>query len=111
MKYPFIIVIPALKVNAMALFPFILVKEAALKHDEVLIRHERIHLRQEAELLVIPFYVLYIMSYLLNRIRFKEHDQAYRHIIFEREAYANEAIPDYLQKRKFWAWIRSKSIG
>jgi hypothetical protein len=105
MKYPFIIIVPALRVNAMALFPFILVKEAAFKDDEVLIRHERIHLRQEVELLIIPFYLLYLFNYLIGLIRFREHDKAYRAIIFEREAYSNEATPNYLKKRKFWAWI------
>ena len=106
MQYPFIIIMPALKVNAMALFPFILVKEASFKHDEVLIRHERIHLRQELELLVIPFYVLYLFNYLVNLIWFKNHDRAYRNIIFEREAYTNESIKGYLKKRKLWAWVK-----
>ncbi len=90
----------------MALFPFILVKEASFRHDEVLIRHERIHLRQEVELLVIPFYVLYLFNYGVNLIRFKDHNKAYRQIIFEREAYTNEAIPGYLKKRKLWAWVK-----
>jgi hypothetical protein len=106
MQYPFIIIMPALKVNAMALFPFILVKEDSFKYDEVLIRHERIHLRQEAELLLIPFYVLYLFNYLVNLIWFKNHDRAYRNIIFEREAYTNEAVPGYLKKRKLWAWLK-----
>lgn len=106
MQYPFIIVVPALRVNAMALFPFILVKEVAFKHDDVLIRHERIHLRQEVELLVIPFYVLYLFNYGVNLIRLKDYNKAYRQIIFEREAYTNEAVPGYLKKRKLWAWLK-----
>ena len=106
MKFPFIIVVPALKVNAIALFPFILIRETALKNDPVLIRHEIIHLRQEIELLIIPFYLIYFFNYLLNLIRLKDHYRAYREIIFEREAYANEATAGYLEKRKLWAWMK-----
>jgi hypothetical protein len=99
-----IIVVPFLKVAGMALYPFILVQHKDLLKDELLIRHESIHLRQEAELLIIPFYLLYLASYLFNLIKYKNHNQAYMAIYFEREAYANEASRDYLSRRKFWAW-------
>ncbi|NCD69410.1 hypothetical protein GSY63_08590 [Mucilaginibacter sp. R11] len=103
-RYP-IIVAPFLKVAGIALFPFILVSNKQLLEDEVLMRHETIHLKQEAELLVIPFYLLYALSYCINFVRYRNHSRAYEMIWFEREAYANEYNTDYLYKRKLYAWI------
>jgi hypothetical protein len=105
MKYP-VITAPFLKVDGMALFPFILVKKQSMKQDEVLIRHETIHLRQAAELLVIPFYLLYLINYIINRLKYDNHHQAYMHIVFEREAYQQERNTTYLQTRKLYAWAR-----
>lgn len=101
-----IIIAPFLKVSAMALFPFILIKEKGMAGDAVLINHERIHLRQQAELLVIPFYLLYLLNYLFNLLMYRSHHKAYIHIVFEREAYANETNIDYLKQRKWQAWRR-----
>jgi len=103
--YP-ILIVPSLPANGMALFPFILVKEKASKFDEAVIRHEIIHLRQQLELLVLPFYVFYLINYLYNRTIFNNHHQAYMNIVFEREAYANDAFPDYLSSRNLFSWIR-----
>ncbi len=90
----------------MAVFPFILVRTRQLMTDEVLIRHETIHLRQAAELLVIPFYLLYLINYLVGLIRYGDHHRAYMHIVFEREAYAHEADMRYLNQRRSWAWMK-----
>ena len=105
MAYP-IIVAPFLQVDGMAVFPFILVKKSAFKQDTVLIRHETIHLKQAAELLVLPFYLLYLLNYMMNRFRYKTHHDAYMSIVFEQEAYRHEYDADYLQTRRFWAWCR-----
>lgn len=102
----FIILIPFLPAAGMALFPFILVKTAGLKTNKIIINHENIHLRQQLELLLVPFYVLYLLNYLLNLLYYMKHDKAYRNIVFEREAYTHERDLQYLPKRKFWAWIR-----
>ena len=106
MSFPFIIVVPALKVDGMALFPFILVRNAQLKENPILIRHETIHFWQEVELLIIPFYILYLANYIVNRFKHQNHHKAYLNIVFEREAYMNEANPNYLKKRKAWAWFK-----
>ncbi len=103
---PPVIVAPWLKVDGMALFPFILVRNRQLMTDEVLIRHETIHLRQAAELLVIPFYLLYLINYLIGFVRYRDHHRAYMHIIFEREAYAHENDRQYLKQRRLWAWTK-----
>jgi hypothetical protein len=69
------------------------------------LQHEHIHLRQQRELLVLPFYLLYLLHYLVNIIRYRNHNKAYRHICFEREAYACEVQADYLKNRKWMSWI------
>jgi hypothetical protein len=104
-RYP-VLVVPSLPANGMALFPFILVKEEASKQDQVMLRHEIIHLRQQLELLILPFYFFYLLNYLYNRSLFISHHQAYMNIVFEREAYANDAFPDYLTNRKLFSWIK-----
>ena len=102
-SYP-VIVVPSLRANGMALFPFILVKLEKSRFDKVMIRHEIIHLRQQLELLVIPFYFFYLLNYLCNRTVYSDHDEAYMNIVFEREAYANDAFPGYLKQRKLFSW-------
>lgn len=102
-----ILVASFMKPAGMALYPFILVKRADLKNNKVLIRHEQIHLEQQKELLVLPFYLIYLTCYLYNLCLFKNHHKAYMEIPFEREAYQHEAEADYLVKRKSWAWLQS----
>lgn len=101
-----IVVVPRLSVAAIAIYPFILVKTAAYKNDDVLINHEKIHHRQQLELLILPFYILYFIHYLVNLIAYKSHYQAYLHIVFEKEAYAEECNLQYLAKRELFAWLK-----
>ena len=70
-------------------------------------RHETIHFKQWMELGIVGFALLYILSYLYNLIKFRNGEQAYRMIIFEREAYLNEDDTSYLETRRPYAWIRS----
>ena len=90
--------------SAMALYPFILVKREEMKQDSVLINHERIHHRQQLELLIVPFYVLYGINYLYNLMRYRNHYKAYHQIVFEREAFAMDKDTGYLKHRKLWAF-------
>ena len=94
-----------LHVGALALFPFIFIKSTLDENrKKILINHERIHLRQQLEMLILPFYIIYLVNYLINLIRFKNHDLAYRNIIFEKEAFKHERDLEYLKHRKTWAW-------
>ena len=104
MKFP-IVVCPWLKVSGMALFPFILLKHQNNNYNSSLVFHERIHLRQQLELLIVPFYLLYLINYLFNFLYYKNHHQAYMNIVFEREAYANDQHRNYLKERRFWAFL------
>lgn len=91
-----------LKISGITLFPFIFIRNPEDKKNPVLINHEKIHLRQQAELFVIFFYILYLAEYYFWLIRLKNGYAAYRRISFEREAYAHEHDMDYLAGRKGW---------
>ena len=99
-------IVPFLRVSGMAIYPFILVDNEAARYDQVLINHEKIHLRQQAELMVVPFYILYLLNYLVNIFIYRRHSKAYRNICFEREAYEYEKDQAYLQSRKWYQWIK-----
>ena len=102
----FLRVIGGKYVNAMAVWPFILVRHREVKESEVIIHHEKIHFRQQKELLIILFYILYGYYYALYRLNGYTHFNAYMSIPFEKEAYSNESNFDYLKGRKFWAWTQ-----
>ena len=88
--------------RAITLYPFIFVRNASDKFDKVLINHERIHLRQQKELLVLFFYIWYFLDFLFKYLRYRNWNKAYRNIIFEREAYNNQSNLDYLKVRGIW---------
>lgn len=99
-----VIHINRLPAAGMALFPLILVKRASYKNDKVLINHEMIHLAQQVELLLVFFYIIYLVHYLMNLIRYRNHQQAYMNIVFEREAYQMDTDLSYLKHRRLFAW-------
>ncbi len=93
-----------LKINGIALFPFIFIRKPEDKENNVLINHEKIHLRQQLEMLIIFFYIFYVIEYYYWFFKLKDGYLAYRRISFEKEAYANENNLNYLRKRKFWSF-------
>ena len=96
--------IPFRKIQGITLFPFIIVRPK--KPNKILLNHERIHIRQQLELLVIPFYIWYLSEWLYHYIKCGHGWQAYRRISFEQEAYDNEHDFDYLKKRKLWSFFQ-----
>ncbi|WP_460219860.1 hypothetical protein [Psychroserpens sp. MEBiC05023] len=88
-----------------SVYPFIFLKYQELKMNVSLINHERIHLRQQLELLVIPFYLFYGIEFLVRLIKTRNWLQAYKNISFEREAYHNEKDLNYLKSRPFFKFI------
>jgi hypothetical protein len=106
----FVIHIASLGPDGMALFPFILVRHP--NPGPTLLNHERIHLRQQAELGILLFYFWYTIEYLIRRFQYRQHYRAYRNISFEREAFANEQDLTYLRSRRwwsFWQYIKDKT--
>lgn len=93
-------------VTGICLWPFVIVRSEQMKADKVFLNHERIHLRQQVELLVLPFYVWYAVEYLFRLLQYKDRYKAYRNISFEREAYTNEAQLPFLKQRPFWNFLR-----
>jgi hypothetical protein len=95
--------------NGLAIYPFMILKSKALKQNRVVLNHERIHFRQQIELLLIPFYIWYVTEFIIYLIKYKNWHMAYYNISFEREAYNNETDFNYLKKRKFWQFLNYMS--
>ena len=92
--------------TGITIFPFVFLKSKQLKGNQVLVNHEKIHLRQQIELLIILFYVFYVLEFLIRFIHYRNWQMAYRNISFEREAYANQYHLNYLKRRPFWAFLK-----
>lgn len=91
--------------TGISIFPFIFLNHKDLKSSKTLINHEKIHLQQQLELLVIPFYLWYITEFFIRLLYHKNWHIAYKTISFEREAYARDYDLNYLKHRKFWAFL------
>jgi hypothetical protein len=90
----------------LTLYPFIILKYRELKGNAVLVNHERIHLKQQKELLVIGFYIWYVLEFLIRLWQCNSWEIAYRNITFEREAYYNETDSNYIRHRGFWSFLK-----
>ena len=88
------------------LFPFIFLKKRDLKQDQILINHEKIHLRQQRELLVLLFYIIYGFEWAIKFFYYKNSYLTYKNLSFEREAYLNENNLSYLKTRKTWSFVK-----
>lgn len=114
---------------ALTLWPFIFVRRDEWpKFTAAVRRHERIHGRQQVELLLVGtllslllalggsgwwsllalplFFWLYGLEWLVGLLTLRDSNEAYKNISFEQEAYDNELDPDYLTARKPFAWLR-----
>ncbi|WP_264522349.1 hypothetical protein [Flavobacterium sp. N1994] len=86
-------------------FPFIIVADHYWKQNLVMVNHEKIHIRQQLEMLILPFFIWYGMEFLIRWIIYQDKNIAYQNISFEREAYANEKDLNYLKQRSFWKFL------
>ena len=102
------------KIGGITLFPFIVLREKYKNGNDwwkarakKIINHEEIHIQQQLEMLVLPFYVLYILCYVWNIIKYGFNiEKAYYQIPFEQEAYEHEQNYDYLTARKRFNWLK-----
>lgn len=107
MKLVYNNIIPFKGYLAMCIFPFIFVRKDARRLTVNDINHEKIHGRQQIELLWIVFFVWYMVEYIVRLIAYGFNQRkAYRNISFEQEAYSNESNLDYLRTRKHFAWLK-----
>jgi hypothetical protein len=90
-----------------AIFPFIIINKK-YKDDIWLINHEKIHLKQQIELLWIGFFIWYFIEFLYRYTQYKNWHKAYLNISFERECNLHESNLNYLKQRKlfgFWKFL------
>ena len=90
---------------ALALYPLLLIKEKRYKKDLVLLNHEKIHLRQQLELFILPFYIWYATEFFIKLALYRNPKKAYRNICFEKEAYKHEHNHEYLSYRRLYNFI------
>ena len=84
-----------MRISAIAIYPFIFAHSTTLL-SEKLVNHEKIHLRQQLEMLIIPFYIVYLFEF---------YTKGYYNISFEQEAYSNEHNKNYLKERKMFSFL------
>lgn len=96
--------------RGLTIYPFVFIKNDSDKNNTVFINHEKIHLRQQLEMLIILFYFWYIIEYCFRLIQYKNRNLAYRNICFEREAYSNETNLNYLKSRKSYRFSKYLKI-
>jgi len=97
--------------DGITLFPFVFLRKSYMERMpqwkvDSIINHESIHLKQQAEMGVVFFYVWYFLEFCIRTVLIGNTDAAYRKICFEKEAYANEENLEYIKTRKFWAFLK-----
>lgn len=94
--------------GAINLFGVLFAKNDMRLTPEV-INHERIHTAQMRELLYLPFYVIYVLEWLMRMIQFRgKLYKAYYNISFEKEAYRHGGDLHYLHHRRAFSQWRVK---
>lgn len=95
---------PPSNYHAITLFPFVFYKGSPLSDRDL--QHETIHLYQQATLLIIPFYLLYLIFWLATFLRHRNWNRAYRSIPFERSAYSLESTPNLSTRTMAINWLQ-----
>lgn len=98
-------IIPFPGYRAMNLFGLLFVRKDAVI-GPVIVNHENIHTAQMCEMLYIPFYIWYVLEWLVRLVICRNTHGAYHNISFEKEAYLHEDDMEYLKKRNLFAWVR-----
>lgn len=97
--------IPFKGFKAINLFGILFVRNGSTISD-VDLNHESIHTKQMKEMLYIPFYICYVLEWVVRFISCGNSRLAYRRISFEIEAYLNQYDENYLKNRKRFAWFK-----
>lgn len=92
--------------RGLTVFPFVIIRYRFDSENKVLVNHERIHIRQQLELLVLPFFLWYFVEYAVRLLQYRNANLAYRNISFEREAYSNELNLDYIKARRIFSFLK-----
>ena len=95
---------PPRNFHAITLFPVVFYNDTPLTEKEL--RHETVHLWQQAALLILPFSLLYFAFWIVNLIRYRDRQWAYREIPFERSAYRLESRPTQKPFVQAFDWVK-----
>ena len=101
-----------MKIGGITLWPWVILRERYnstsywKKRAARIINHESIHIKQQEEMLVLPFYIWYVTEWLIKVPIYFSFQKAYYNISFEREAFDNDDNLSYLNSRKKYAWIK-----
>jgi hypothetical protein len=95
-------------ISGITIFPFIILRSElrGTVESAVTVNHEKIHIRQQLELLLVFFALWYTVSFIAGLARGRGWYGAYRNIIFEREAFDRMYDPDYLSRRKLFGFMK-----
>ena len=74
--------------------------------DKYVVNHELIHTAQQKEMLWIPFYIVYLIEWVIRLCQHLNWNKAYMSISFEKEAYKYGNDLQYLKNRKCFAQWR-----
>lgn len=96
--------VKCLKGAGLTIWPFIFVNPNKTSNLDATINHEKIHIEQQKEMLIIFFYIWYFIEWPIRII--KHGKKAQKNISLEREGYKNRLNLLYLSKRKRYAWIK-----
>ena len=122
-------IIPFKGFQAITILPFIFARNSAKPLKDYVVNHEKIHLRQQLEVLIASavilaalilifgwswwwmltslfvYYAGYGIDYAIRYVAYGSPHEAYRNIAFEQEAYLNEHDMGYLKDRRLFAWV------
>ena len=96
-------IIPIKGYVAIAIWPFIFARKELGKY---VLNHEEIHGKQQKELLIVFFLLLYCVEYIIKLCITFNHEQAYESISFEQEANRYGHDLNYISTRRNYAWIK-----
>lgn len=97
-------------ITGIAILPFIILsKDIRGKNESIyILNHERIHIKQQIEQVLIIFAIWYLASFIRGKLKGMSNSEAYRNIIFEKEAYCNMYNLEYLKSRKRFSFLNYK---
>lgn len=98
---------PPKKFYAITIFPFIFYNDKPLKGKDL--QHEKVHIWQQLALLVVIFYLLYLLFWAINLIRYRNSFKAYREIPFERSAYSLQDLDNPSKRSMAFNWLKRLS--
>ena len=94
-------------IGAVALFPFIIVRDENILNSKEYINHESIHIKQYLETLIIGLIIIGLIQYFYALIILrKSRIQSYYYMSHEQEAHQNDTNLNYLKERKLFAYYK-----